>query len=126
MKRFLKSSMILAVMAVVLTSCNCYKKMVKNVDAVDIKAKPELLSLKGQNISTDITVTFPAEYFNKKATLKITPVLVYETGELAGTPKFVQGEKVKDNYTVIPYVNGGSYTQTVSFPYTPDVSRATL
>lgn len=126
MKRFLKSSMILAVMAVVLSSCNCYKKMAKNSEAIDAAATPELLMLKGQNIATDLKVTFPAEYFNKKATLKITPVLVFEGGEIEGTPKFVQGENVKDNYTVIPYSTGGSYTQSVAFPYDARARKATL
>lgn len=90
---------------------------------MNITCTPTVLSLKGNTVSADITVTYPAAYFNKKAVLKVTPVLVFEGGEITGTPKYVQGEKVKDNYTVIAKKQGGSYTQTVTFPYD---SRADL
>ena len=105
----------LASLAILLASCNCYNKMLKKVDRVSVSATPAVLTLKGSNVVTDVRVDFPAKYFNKKAVLKVTPVLVFEGGELVGTPKFIQGEKVKDNYTVIPYKTGGSYTQAVSF-----------
>ncbi len=116
----------LASVVVLLAGCNCYKKMLKKVDQVSISANPEVLTLKGSNVITDITVTFPAKYFNKKATLKVTPVLVFEGGEIVGTPKYLQGEKVKDNYTVIPYKTGGSFTQAVSFPYDERAKLSTL
>ena len=100
----------LASLAILLASCNCYNKMLKKVDRVSVSATPAVLTLKGSNVVTDVRVDFPAKYFNKKAVLKVTPVLVFEGGELVGTPKFIQGEKVKDNYTVIPYKTGGSRT----------------
>ena len=116
----------LASLAVLLASCNCYNKMLKKVDRVSVSATPAVLTLKGSNVVTDVRVDFPAKYFNKKAVLKVTPVLVFEGGELVGTPKFIQGEKVKDNYTVIPYKTGGSYTQAVSFPYDERAKLSTL
>ena len=100
--------------------------MAKNADDVNITCVPTVLSLKGNTVSADITVTHPAAYFNKKAILKVTPVLVFEGGEIAGTPKYVQGEKVKDNYTVIAKAEGGSYTQTVVFPYDSRADLSTL
>ena len=111
--RKLVKGLMLASMVVLLAGCNCYKKMLKKVDQVSISATPAVLTLKGSNVVTDVTVTFPAKYFNKKATLKVTPVLVFEGGEIVGTPKYLQGEKVKDNYTVIPYKTGSSYTQSI-------------
>ena len=126
MKRFVKVSLMLASAAILLSSCNCYKKMAKNADDVNITCVPTVLSLKGNTVSADITVTYPAAYFNKKAILKVTPVLVFEGGEIAGTPKYVQGEKVKDNYTVIAKAEGGSYTQTVVFPYDSRADLSTL
>ena len=116
----------LASLAILLASCNCYNKMLKKVDRVSVSATPAVLTLKGSNVVTDVRVDFPAKYFNKKAVLKVTPVLVFEGGELVGTPKFIQGEKVKDNYTVIPYKTGGSYTQAVSFPYDERAKLSTL
>ncbi len=126
MKRFLKVSFMLATLAVVLSSCNCYNKMAKNVDDVKVTANPAVLSLKGNSVTTDVTVVFPAKYYNPKAVLKVTPVMVYEGGETVGTPKFFQGTKVKDNYTVIDKKQGGSYTQTISFPYNPKMQLSTL
>ena len=125
MKSLVKSFM-LASLAILLASCNCYNKMLKKVDRVSVSATPAVLTLKGSNVVTDVRVDFPAKYFNKKAVLKVTPVLVFEGGELVGTPKFIQGEKVKDNYTVIPYKTGGSYTQAVSFPYDERAKLSTL
>lgn len=113
-------------LVVLLTGCNCYKKMAKNVDRLTITATPSVLTLKGNNVVTDIKVDFPAKYFNRKAVLKVTPVLVFEGGEIAGTPKFIQGEKVKDNYTVIPYKTGGTYTQNISIPYDKRAKICTL
>lgn len=127
MKRLSAVSLVLAIMVVMLVGCaNCYKKMQKNLDAVQVSCNPEVLTLKGNNVTADITVTFPAKYFDQLAVMKLTPVLVYEGGEIVGTPKFVQGEDVEDNYTVIPYKAGGQYKQTVTFPYKKEAALSTL
>lgn len=125
MKRFTSIVMMLTAMVFLLSSCNCYKKMLKNIDQVEASCSPEVLTLKGATVTADISVKFPAKYFHKKAVLKITPVLVFEGGEVAGTPKFLQGRSVKDNYTSISK-GGGSYEQTVSFPYDSRMNLATL
>ncbi len=126
MKRFLKVSLMLGAAVLMLSGCKCYKKMAKNIDDVTITANPAVLSLKGNTVSTDVTVDFPAKYYNKKAILKVTPVLVFETGEIVGTPKYVQGSKAKENYTVIQKKSGGSMTQTVTFPYDERADLSTL
>lgn len=117
MKRFLKVSFMLATLAVVLSSCNCYNRMQKRVNDVRVTANPAVLSLRGSSVSTDVTVVFPAGYFNPNAVLRITPVMVFAGGEIAGTPKFLQGTKVRDNFTVVDRRAGGSYTQTITFPF---------
>ncbi len=117
MKRIVSLSLVLASAVVLLSGCNCYNKMAKNVKGIDAKCTPSVLTLKGNTVAADVTVTFPPKYFSEMAILRVTPVLVFEGGEIAGTPKFVQGEGVKDNFTVIPWKQGGSYTQNVSFPY---------
>ena len=53
-------------------------------------------------------------------------MIVFEGGEVAGTPKYVQGEKVNDNYTVISADNGGTYTQHVEFPYDDRMEQSEL
>ncbi|MFI3266371.1 MAG: hypothetical protein R3Y15_04380 [Rikenellaceae bacterium] len=126
MKRFVKVSLLFALVAMVFSSCNCYNRMVRKVDMVEVACSPEVVTLRGHNAVAEVTVTFPAKYFDEMAVWKITPVLVYEGGEIAGTPKYVQGEDVQDNYSVISWANGGSYTQTVSIPYADEASISTL
>ena len=117
MKNLFKMSAVLAVVVLTLSSCNCFKKMAKNQDDVKLTCTPEVLVLNNGKVEADINVTFPVKYFNAKAVLKVTPVIVFEGGEVAGTTQYFQGSKVDDNYTVIEKKDGGDYTMHVSFPY---------
>ena len=117
MKNLFKMSAVLAVVVLTLSGCNCFKKMAKHQDEVNLTCTPEVLVLNNGKVDADITVTFPEKYFNAKAVLKVTPVIVFEDGEVAGTTQYFQGSKVDDNYTVIEKKNGGEYTMHVSFPY---------
>ncbi len=126
MKRLTTLSLALTAMVVLLSGCNCHNKMAKKADGIQVTVTPQMLVLKGTTVTADVTVTFPPKYVAKKTVLRVTPVLEFEGGELVGTPKYVQGEKVQDNYTVISKRNGGSYTQTVTFPYDPRADVSTL
>lgn len=117
MKNLFKVSAVLAVAVLTLSGCNCFKKMAKNQDDVKLTCTPEVLVLNNGKVEADVNVTFPVKYFNAKAVLKVTPVMVFEGGEVAGTTQYFQGSKVDDNYTVIDQKNGGNYTMHVSFPY---------
>ncbi len=125
MKKFMKLSVVLVAGALAFSSCNCFKKMAKNRDEVNLTVNPEILTLNNGLVAADINVTFPEAYFNKKAVVKVTPVIVFEGGEVAGTPKFYQGSKVDDNYTVVEN-NGGSFTQHVEFPYDARMDQCAL
>ena len=117
MKNLFKMTAVLAVVVLTLSGCNCFKKMAKNQDDVKLTCTPEVLVLNNGTVEADITVEFPVKYFNAKAVLKVTPVMVFEGGEVAGTTQYFQGSKVDDNYTVIDKKMGGKYTMHVSFPY---------
>ncbi|MGB8492462.1 MAG: hypothetical protein WCE64_15515, partial [Bacteroidales bacterium] len=88
-------------------------------DAGDIKydVTPKVLETHAGMVNVTIKGTFPEKYFNKKATLEVTPVLTYAGGE---TPfdkvQVLQGEKVSANNKVITY-SGGEFTYTSSIPY---------
>ncbi len=125
MKNFMKLSFVL-VAAALLSSCNCFKKMAKNQDEVKVTATPEILVLNNGSIDVDINVQFPVEYFNKKAILKVTPVIVFEGGEVAAETKYFQGSKVDENYTVVDATMGGNYAMQVSFPYDPRMDQCEL
>ena len=117
MKNLFKVSAVLAVAVLTLAGCNCFKKMAKHQDEVKLTCTPEVLVLNNGTVEADITVEFPEKYFNAKAVAKVTPVIVFEGGEVAGTTQYFQGSKVDDNYTVIEKKEGGKYTMHVSFPY---------
>ncbi len=125
MKNMMKLSLVL-VAAMLLSSCNCFKKMAKNQEAVKVTATPEVLVLNNGVIAADVNVSFPVEYFNKKAVLKVTPVLVFEGGEVAGQTKYFQGSKVDENYTVVDASMGGNFTQHVEFAYDERMDQCAL
>ncbi|MDR3235795.1 MAG: hypothetical protein LBT48_03600 [Prevotellaceae bacterium] len=112
-----------AVMAVV--SCSSPEKMKKNADKVSVSCDPQVLEVVAGEIEARYTVVFPQKYFHPKAVLELTPVLVYDGGEVAAEPKLLQGEKVNGNYTVI-VKDGGKVTQPVKFAYKPGVEKSEL
>ncbi|MDR1670892.1 MAG: hypothetical protein LBR57_00035 [Alistipes sp.] len=126
MKNIVKYGILLTACALTLSSCNCFKKMAKHQDQISVVANPEVLTLVGGNITTDVTVVFPEKYYNPKAVVRVTPILVFDGGVIEGAPKYFQGEKVKDNYTVISKASGGVFTQNISFPWDPRARQCVL
>ena len=122
----MKLSVVLVAAALVFSSCNCFKKMAKNRDDINLTVTPEILTLNNGIVAADINVTFPVKYFNAKAVIKVTPVIVFDGGEVAGAAKYLQGSKVDENYTVIDKKNGGNFTQHVEFPYDPRMDKCAL
>ncbi|OUN60843.1 hypothetical protein [Alistipes sp. An66] len=122
----MKLSVVLVAAALAFSSCNCFKKMAQNREDVKLTVTPEILTLNNGIVAADINVTFPQEYFNKKAVIKVTPVIVFEGGEVAGTTKYYQGSKVDENYAVVDKVNGGNFNQHVEFPYDPRMDQCEL
>ena len=126
MKKIMKFTLLLAAAALTMTGCNCFKKMAKHQDDVTIACTPEVLTLNNGKVAADITVTFPEAYFNQKAVLKVTPVLVFEGGKAEGPTKYYQGMKVIDNYTVVDKTSGGKFTQHVEFAYDERMQNSEL
>lgn len=126
MKNIMKLSVVLVAAALAFSSCNCFKKMAQNRDDIKLTVTPEILTLNNGIVAADINVTFPQEYFNKKAVIKVTPVIVFEGGEVAGTTKYYQGSKVDENYAVVDQKNGGNFSQHVEFPYDPRMDQCEL
>ena len=124
MKNF-KLFVTVALAALVFTGCNCFNQMAKNSDEVTITCTPEVLALNNGKVEADITVTSPQYYFNKKAVIKVTPVVVFGGGMVEGATKYFQGDKVKENYTVVS-ATGGQFTQHVEFPYEARMANSEL
>ena len=113
----LKPIAIIALAAVLLSSCASLQKMKKNANLIDFKTTPEILETHAGNVDLAIDGKFPAKYFIKKATLVATPVLKYEGGEKVFEPVTLQGESVDANNKVISYTNGGSFAYKDAVPY---------
>ncbi|MDR0414911.1 MAG: hypothetical protein LBH84_05800 [Prevotellaceae bacterium] len=110
----------------IVASCGSPEKMKEAADQIKVTCTPEVLEARGGTVKAKITVAFPEKYFHPKAVLEMLPVVKYANGEVAGTVKVLQGEKIKDNNTVIMQKTGGSYTQDLTFDFTDDMKVATL
>ena len=87
---------------------------------------PQVLEAIGGKVPATINGKFPEKYFNKKAVVEVTPVLVWEGGEATSQPAVFQGEKVEGNDQTISYKMGGSYTMKASFDYVPEMAKSEL
>ena len=124
MKKTIKSfSAVLFALAAV--ACSSPEKMAEMAENLTVGCEPAVLEVTGGKIDADVTVTYPADYFHPKAILEVTPVIVYEGGEAKMEPFVFQGEKVKDNYQVVPS-DGATVTKKVSFDYAPDMEKCYL
>ncbi|MCD7976225.1 MAG: hypothetical protein LUG51_03365 [Tannerellaceae bacterium] len=113
------------IMAAILTLSSCSNKL-KPLAEEYIKAEPQPLEAIGGKVPVTINATFPTKWFNKKATVTVTPVLRYEGGEAWGTSYTYQGEKVRGNNQVIAQKAGGNVTMTSSFNYKPEMKKSVL
>jgi tetratricopeptide (TPR) repeat protein len=112
--------------AVALTSCSGLGKLVKNADKITYKVTPDPMEMHGDSIVVNITGTYPAKVFPKKATVTTTPIIKYNGGEKALKPVVLIGEKVEGTGTKISNSKGGSFSYTDKVAYTPEMKVATL
>ena len=100
----------LASCALVLSACGGMNKMAKMADQVQIDPSPKVLEMHGDSVEVEVKFTIPQKFFQKAATLEVTPVLKYEGGEKAFASKTIQGESVQANNEVCSFANGGTFT----------------
>jgi hypothetical protein len=111
MKNFkLKTLVLFALTAILLSGCAGLKKMKKNADQIQFKVTPEVLETHAGEVDLTVDGRFPVKYFDKKATLTATPVLKYDGGQTNFSPVTLQGEKVQGNNRVISYNAGGTFS----------------
>ena len=114
-----------AAMLAAAVSCASVEKMAKMAENVKVTCDPGVLEVVGGAIDPVVTVTYPADYFNPKAILEVTPVIVYDGGEVAMKPLVYQGEKVKDNYKVVSS-DGQTVTERLHFDYVEGMEKSRL
>jgi len=110
----------------VLSSCAGLDKMKEQATGIKYTVNPSVLEMHAGTVEASITGEFPAKFFNKNAILVITPVIVYEGGELALEQLTLQGEAVQENNKVIPYEAGGNFTHNVSFEFKDEMKVSEL
>lgn len=116
----------IAVAALILSGCGGVEKMKQLPVGVSFKVTPNPLEVHGNKVKATIEGTIPAKYFNKKAIVEVTPVLVYQGGELPLTVKVLQGQDVQANNQVISYDAGGSFKQDIEFDYKDEMFKSDL
>ncbi len=104
-------------LAAVVASCSSLEKMRKAASEVNYTVTPEVLEAHGGKVDVNIKVQIPAGYFDKKAVVEATPVLVYEGGETAFPSYTMQGESAEGNAQVISKTSGGQVNYTNSVDY---------
>ena len=125
MKRIL-TFISLAALCILAASCSKSRfEQMALAENVKIECTPEILTATAGNIPAKITVTYPEGYFHPQATMDVTPVLVYEGGEVAFKTFTYQGEKVKDNNKIVSK-NGGSVSETMNFNFVKGMEKSHL
>lgn len=118
MKKSLFFSLIIA--AAMFTSCGA------PVEPEQINVNPSPLTVVGNKVNAEITGTFPAKKFARKGILKVTPVLKFEGQEVLGETVTYVGERIKENGKVVNYKAGGTYSQSISFDFVPEMAKSEL
>ena len=108
----------------VLAASSCSK--LDPLTSENFTCDPSPLVEVGGSVDATITVTYPEKYFKKKATVDVTPVLVYANGEAKSETLNFQGEKVKGNDETVSYKYGGTLTFKAHFDYVPDMAKSEL
>ena len=125
MKRFLFLTSVVA-LGLIMGSCNDLKKMAAKADDINYSVNPKVLEVHNGQVAVNITGNFPEKYFRKKVSATLTPTLVWDGGEKALTPIYVEGEKVHGNAQVIKYKPGGAFSYNDKFDYSPEMRRSKL
>jgi len=117
MKRLSVLLVVIVSVSLLLSSCGGLNKMKKNAGTIEYTVNPNPLEMHVDSVALTITGKFPPKYFNKKVILTATPYLSGKNAEKSFKPVTLQGEKVQDNFKVISYTDGGSFTYTDKIPY---------
>ena len=120
-----KLSVAVAGLAILVGASSCSKKL-SQFKSDFFLVNPAPLEVQGQTVPAVVSGNIPAKFMVKNAEVKVTPVLVYATGETASAPYVIQGENVRANGTVVNYQTGGTVNIPVSVVYSPEMAKSDL
>ena len=121
----MKKSIVSLAVALLAVACASPEKMAQMADNVKVECNPPVLEVVGGTIDAIVTVSYPKDYFHPSAILEVTPVIVYDGGEVAMKPFKYQGEDVKDNYKVVSS-DGQKVSEKVHFDYAEGMEKCYL
>ena len=122
-KSFLATLALLSFVALFTTSCGNLKPLSQS----NFNATPSPLETVGHEVPVTVNGTFPEKWFNKNATVRITPVLKYAgSKESYGSAQTYQGENVSGNAIEIPHARGGNFNMSFKFPFQPEMLTSEL
>jgi tetratricopeptide (TPR) repeat protein len=120
MKNF-RNLFVILLAAVLVTGCSPLQKMSKNANLVTYEITPKVLETHAGIVAAQVKATYPEKYFDKKTTLKITPVLTYTGGETVFDELlYTQGEDVQGNNKSIAKA-GGTASWSGNVAYKPEM-----
>ena len=114
-----------AAMIAATMSCASIDKMAKMAENVKVTCDPGVLEAVNGSVDAVVSVNYPADYFNPKAIVEVTPVIVYDGGEAKMKPFVYQGVKVKDNYKVVSS-EGQTVKENVHFDFVEGMEKSRL
>lgn len=117
--------LLIAMVGIFFQSCGNPKKMAQRAEEVSVQCNPEVLEVVANKIKTEVTVTFPEDFFHPKAIVEVVPAIVYNGGESTLDVMMFQGEDVTENYEVIPEA-GTTVKKTLEFEYVPGMEKSHL
>ncbi len=123
----MKKLILFAAAVLALASCgkSAADQLAEATKKVSVNCEPQVLEAVAGQVDARLSINYPAGYFSKDAMVVVSPVLVYEGGEIAGMPFTYQGEAVKLNNKVVPK-DGGTVRETVSFPFMDGMQKSHL
>ncbi len=112
--------------AIGFTACDGLGKMVKNAKTVTYTVTPNPIEMNGDTVAVTIAGKYPAKYFDKKATVTITPTIKYAGGEKALKSVTVIGEKAEGTGTKVAQEAGGSFSYSDRTAFVKGMESATV
>lgn len=122
----------LGLVFILVTGCNPIKKMQKDLDKVKVEIQDEVLEVHADSINVFFNAKIPEKYFNKRAIMKLEPILVYDQDSVFLEPFFIAGEKVDFEVNKISpknsvsYENGGLVNYKNRVKYEPGMKNSII
>jgi tetratricopeptide (TPR) repeat protein len=117
----------LCIAGIGVAGCNGLSKMIKDASKISYSVTPNPLQDNGDSVAVNISAKYPAEYFNKKAVVTVTPTLKMAGGkEVALKSVTLVGEAAQGTGTKINFKEGGSLSYSDKVAFTPDMKMDEL